>query len=100
MLGHVNLSAHATDEQNLYEIWDKDLRKCVTLRVIFEWGAVIWAIACVAGVINPGVELFIAVFAAMVYAALRLFIDESNANYLMHGWDLRAALDGIRRTKP
>jgi hypothetical protein len=96
MQGHINLSSHATDERDLYEIWDKDLKKCIRRREILEILAVAWVVVCGAGIIHPGIEWFVGVLVALAYGAARQFVDESNVNYLLHHWDLRNALQQFR----
>ena len=92
MQGHVNLSAHAADEAHLYQIWDADLKKCITRRRLYEGLAVAWVVLRLANVIHPSIEAFIAVLVGLVYMAILQFVDESNVNYLMHNGEWRQAI--------
>ena len=96
MQGHINLCSYAPDERTLYEIWDKDLKKCIQRRQILEVLAFVWVVVCGSGIIHPGIEWFFGVLIGLVYAAMRQFVDESNVNYLLHHWDWRNALRDFR----
>jgi hypothetical protein len=96
MLRHVNLSAHAADARDLHDIWDNDLKKCITRRRVIEGFAFLFVIARLMDFFHPSIEAFVAVLAGLVYMGILQFIDESNVNYLVHGWDLREALHAFR----
>jgi hypothetical protein len=96
---HQNLCEYAEDEQSLYRLWDEDLRKTMRRRDQHEFVAL--ALLLLAFALweygKPDVAL-ISVFSAIacLFRSLKFMIDESNTNYLMHRWDLEAALRDFR----
>jgi hypothetical protein len=99
MEGHQNLSALAENEESLHRLWDADIKKHIKRRIWREcigfflfapatvaYGSGIpdWTIACLIGA------------AYFLYTAIKCAVDESNANYLMHQWELDDALTKLR----
>jgi hypothetical protein len=94
---HVNLSGYGSDPAHLYEIWDADMKKCIARRRVAEVLGIAWVAATLLGFAHPSIEAFVATLIGIFYMAIIQFVDESNVNYLMHGWDLREALDSMRK---
>jgi hypothetical protein len=99
---HQNLCDHAEDRAALYRLWDNDLRKMTRRRQFYELAGSLCLLAF-PGVWKSGVESYWLAFVAVIgiysmFSTVKLMIDESNTNYLMHQWDLQNALEYFRRT--
>jgi hypothetical protein len=102
MEGHKNLFEYANDERELYKIWDDDLKKYIRRRQIRETlGSIALIASLFAWTMNNGEFRYYAYWgvlagALFLYSAIKLMVDESNINYLMHEWDLRDAIGRFR----
>jgi hypothetical protein len=97
---HENLCDYADDERSLYKLWNEDLKRQMRKRQFSEFiGCATLLAALIASKIGrtdlvPGGIL---VGVAFLYAAIKYMIDESHVNYLLHQWDLREAIERVRR---
>jgi hypothetical protein len=98
---HENLCDHAENHAALYRLWDDDLKKMMRRRQFCETaGLLCFLVAPFAW--KQGVEIHwiwvgLIVGAYLIISSVKLMIDESNTNYLMHHWDLQNTLEYLRR---
>jgi hypothetical protein len=94
---HQNLSEHAEDRAALYRLWDNDLKKMMHRRQVYASACLFCflasAIAWNYGMVKTIWALYgVIVGVYLMLCAVKLMIDESNINYLMHHWDLQNTL--------
>jgi hypothetical protein len=85
---HTNISFNVRDKKDLYEIWDKDLKKTNQKRERWMW---ILGISTLFILFGDTVNLKVSFIGVSIFASvmvLSYFIDESNINYLMHEIDI------------
>jgi hypothetical protein len=98
---HENLCDRAENHAALYRLWDDDLKKMMRRRQFCETaGLLCFLVAPFAW--KQGVEIRwiwvgLIVGAYLIISSVKLMIDESNTNYLMHHWDLQNTLEYLRR---
>jgi hypothetical protein len=103
MLLHQNLCEDAYDLGQLYKLWDDDLKDIRRKKEYYRWFGLfllgvsyaVWVWKGFGGYEIAYLFLVIAAIEALL-ASIKISVDESNVNYLMHHWDLQVALDRIR----
>lgn len=98
---HENLCDHAENHAALYRLWDNDLKKMTHRRQFCETAGLLCFLVA-PFVWKQGVEIHwicvgLIVGAYLIINSVKLMIDESNTNYLMHHWDLQNTLEYLRR---
>jgi hypothetical protein len=98
---HENLCNHAENHAALYRLWDDDLKKMMRRRQFCETAGLLCFLV-VHFAWKQGVEIHwiwvgLIVGAYLIISSVKLMIDESNINYLMHQWDLQNTLEYLRR---
>jgi hypothetical protein len=98
---HQNLSEHAGDRAELYRLWDNDLKKMMRRRQFYEAAGFSCllgsAFAWYAGNFQTYLPFLAVSGVFLMFTSLKMMIDESNINYIMHQWDLQNALEYFRR---
>ena len=101
-LMHQNLCEHGASPAELYRLWDDDLKKMMRRRQFYETAGLLTFLASLIAW-KSGFETYWA-FGLLLglyftVAGIKLMIDESNINYLMHRWDLESALASFKGAK-
>jgi hypothetical protein len=105
---HINISSYAENKNSLYTLWDRNLRKSMRRRQVRELVRVIFIVIFIllaVAAVNEWHDLHTAVVlgvlgALVLFTAIKHMVDESNANDLMHWWDIQEALGRLSPLGP
>jgi hypothetical protein len=96
---HRNLCEYGESPAALYKLWDDDLKKTMRRRQFCELAGTLSFLASLFAW-KSGLETYWAfgILLGIYFTvnAVKMMIDESNINYLLHRWDLENALASFK----